>query len=631
MIRKYKEKRMHRSSERTLSSLLFWHHWPLVLVIVLACGIQFARFYFLQFDASDAKIWGNPNGPDSFLRLMRVEILYETANWYSSSMPRVNAPYGFNLHWTRLLDIYLLVGGWVGSAFTDFKTALRFWAWVSGPIVQALILFVLYKYCRKFLGCVGFFAASFIFVVQIENSNRMGLGIADHHYLIHLFSLLSIALILRSFGGTPKLGDLFCAGASAAVAVWVSPEALLVAVSGGAVLGCLWVRENNRNANSLMAFAAGLWLTSVIVLAIERPPTEWLLITYDRFSVVHVAIASAGLISAVFITAINHRYQNLPMPSRLGAMAVVGAVCATVLVYGFPAVFKNPLNGIDSELVKIFVKFIVELQSPVPQTLKQIPKFLAEFLPTLIVFCYATYHLIKGRPAQRRRCLFYLIMIFATLSHALDTLRGAGFLSALMVIAWGEVVLVLVVAVRSRWRRREWFVCSGVVGVAMIVLLTNHGGLLSMAFAAGKVRIKSPTICETSQAGKMIGRLSRQGSAQSLHAEHTIGVRLAYWSGLGVIDGLYHTNIKGMEDAYAIWGSVPPDANARRMLTERKTGWVVICTNYIPVIFADIMQNPNSLYHRLWENRAPEWLDSVKMPKQVDDGLRFYLVKNNTH
>ncbi len=45
---------------------------------------------------------------DSYMRLVRVDLLYQTGAWYDGNIPRSNAPYGDILHWTRLFDAVLL-------------------------------------------------------------------------------------------------------------------------------------------------------------------------------------------------------------------------------------------------------------------------------------------------------------------------------------------------------------------------------------------------------------------------------------------------------------------------------------------------------------------------------------------
>ncbi len=61
---------------------------------------------------------------DGYMRLVRVEALYETGDWYDGVVHRSNAPYGESLHWTRPFDVVLLAGAAPLAPVVGFKTAL---------------------------------------------------------------------------------------------------------------------------------------------------------------------------------------------------------------------------------------------------------------------------------------------------------------------------------------------------------------------------------------------------------------------------------------------------------------------------------------------------------------------------
>ena len=72
-------------------------------------------------------------GPDGYMRLLRVIELAQGGAWDDPISERSNAPYGEVLHWTRPLDVILLLGRGLGAVFTDFQTALLVWAALFGP------------------------------------------------------------------------------------------------------------------------------------------------------------------------------------------------------------------------------------------------------------------------------------------------------------------------------------------------------------------------------------------------------------------------------------------------------------------------------------------------------------------
>ena len=38
---------------------------------------------------------------DGYVRVLRVEMLWQSGNWFDNFLPRNNAPYGDTSHWTR--------------------------------------------------------------------------------------------------------------------------------------------------------------------------------------------------------------------------------------------------------------------------------------------------------------------------------------------------------------------------------------------------------------------------------------------------------------------------------------------------------------------------------------------------
>jgi hypothetical protein len=72
---------------------------------------------------------------DGYARLLRIERLIETGGWFDVSLPRADWPYGGSLHWTRPLDVLLILLALPAAAAVGFGLAL-YWA---GAIVSPLL------------------------------------------------------------------------------------------------------------------------------------------------------------------------------------------------------------------------------------------------------------------------------------------------------------------------------------------------------------------------------------------------------------------------------------------------------------------------------------------------------------
>lgn len=80
--------------------------------------------------------FGNLVDSDGYARLVRIQRLLETGAWFDVGLPRANRPDGGTLHWTRPLDVLLIILALPLVALIGFSKAL-FWA---GVLVSPLLM-----------------------------------------------------------------------------------------------------------------------------------------------------------------------------------------------------------------------------------------------------------------------------------------------------------------------------------------------------------------------------------------------------------------------------------------------------------------------------------------------------------
>ena len=71
--------------------------------------------------------FGNLVDSDGYARLVRIQRLLETGAWFDVGLPRANWPDGGTLHWTRPLDVLLIILALPLAVLIGFSKAL-FWA-----------------------------------------------------------------------------------------------------------------------------------------------------------------------------------------------------------------------------------------------------------------------------------------------------------------------------------------------------------------------------------------------------------------------------------------------------------------------------------------------------------------------
>ena len=170
---------------------------------------------------------GELSDPDSYMRMNRVVHLYETGNWYDSTYPRSNAPYGEVLHWTRPLDAILLTGALLAQPLGSFRSALHGWGILVSPILHVLALLAIIWLGRPFFDRDRLVLLGGLFVFQPAVTPFFLAGVVDHHGLLLLcFVLLlgcTVRLLTQPF--SPQMA--YLTGVIGAFALWISPESLV--------------------------------------------------------------------------------------------------------------------------------------------------------------------------------------------------------------------------------------------------------------------------------------------------------------------------------------------------------------------------------------------------------------------
>ena len=100
------------------------------------------------------------------MRLVRVEALFETGDWYSSFAERSNVPWGDDQHWTRPFDVLLLSSAVLLEAMTGFEAGLFWSGVVISPLLHIAAMLALMWAARPLFDTRGLFYLGMLAVVQ---------------------------------------------------------------------------------------------------------------------------------------------------------------------------------------------------------------------------------------------------------------------------------------------------------------------------------------------------------------------------------------------------------------------------------------------------------------------------------
>ncbi len=144
--------------------------------------------------------------PDSWARVQRVLDLRQGAGWFEETVARLNAPAGLSLHWTRPLDVMILLPALaleraMGLAPRD--AVLLAGAWIC-PVLHAACAAAAVWAARAVWTGIGPLLAGLLVAANLVVGGYSVVGRADHHTLILLFGLLILLFGLLALGAAMR-------------------------------------------------------------------------------------------------------------------------------------------------------------------------------------------------------------------------------------------------------------------------------------------------------------------------------------------------------------------------------------------------------------------------------------------
>ena len=279
--------------------------------------------------------------------------LYEGGGWYNHIVTDISAPIGGSLHWTRALDILIILGAQPLELFMDSSEAL-FW---SGALICPLLLLgCLYGIAWTVIPLVGrnrWLPACIVALFQVSIFTYANLGRADHHTLLLFFEIMLIGATIRMILDKSARRAAIIAGLAGAGGLWVSPEMALGLIPCVMILTWLWLQEPEKWLPHLITFSLVLLGATSLVIPLEYEPTRWFVTVYDKISFPYVILLGCFAIfwqackfaPALFDTALK----------RYGLIIGWAAASLGFIVWYSPGIIFAPLSQVDPRIVDLWL------------------------------------------------------------------------------------------------------------------------------------------------------------------------------------------------------------------------------------------------------------------------------------
>lgn len=558
--------------------------------------------------------------PDCYMRLVRVEQLNENQNWFDNVIHRSNTPMGETLHWTRLLDIILLAGAYLGAPLVGFKTALFWWGVLVSPVLQLISLPALYwaawpifrqnnglRLCLLFLGQAGIWSYYYI-------------GRPDHHSLLLFLFIVFLGFAIRMVIWPNQRRYAWWAGLTTATAIWVSVESLTVAVMAMATLTILWLtqrRDHEQYAQQSFSFCVALLGGCIVYLFVERPLFSIMAVEYDRISVAHIVLF---LIPCIFWV-IMRRVWLVGAGWRWGAVVFLAVTGAAVIKFMFPAFFHGPYAAVDPRIVPLWLNTVKEVQPLLAVTPAGLVKLILLLGPAIVAIPYMLAAIARGTTLDRDEVLLTTgIIIFVPLS--LYQLRWSAYAETVLLF---PVVMLLNVVVDGL----DLIVKkSGLRAFARVmVTLLFCVGFFVVGTLLTPAELKAEQTAHTiTPAVEFLNDPQGLGaSSKTILADMDFGPEILYRTRHKVIATPYHRNGAGIMFVYEVM-TAPTDAEALSLLKERAVDVVLLYPSSSEKVFFLNTTNNDTFYKRLLAGQYPVWLKPANVPVDLVDKIKVFEV-----
>lgn len=311
--------------------------------------------YFIYFTA--VLLWygwnfvhwsGDYLDTDNYVHALRLTDAMFKGYWAERIFPYTNYPFGEVLHWTRALDIFMLIATLPFLGHFPLHIAVFYGSLFISPFFFLLAVFYLLKAGRLLMGAKYRFFAAVLFVVQANVMRVVVFNRPDHHAAFVFLSAFIFYKLVK-FACKGKLKDITSAALMAAFALWMAAEGVLLFVTAAAFLYYgVWFLQYPYKA--LVRFCVVYALASAFFFVINPPYEGYLFMDSGRLSLFYVE-AAFWLALVVFF---GGRFNTFIKQSAF----IAGGCLLLLIIYYFSGALSSPL---DERIIAPFVARINEM------------------------------------------------------------------------------------------------------------------------------------------------------------------------------------------------------------------------------------------------------------------------------
>lgn len=578
-----------------------WLRWVLIAWAAMAAVYLVQRYPQIR--------WFVLTDTDDNLRMAQVRAWLSGQSWFDLRQYRLNPPQGFDIHWSRIVDLPIAALILILKPFLGTVMAERWAAGIAPLLPLGVTLAAISLAVRRLISPLAWpLAVLFLFGCTSALLMFMPMRI-DHHG----WQLACLGWTLAGLSDPRGARGGATVGLASAISLSIGLEMLPYAVMAGAILTLEWVWDGDRR-DRLMAYGITLAGGVAAGFAGFASHDNWAM-RCDALTPVWLSamLAAGGLL--VLIAWIGPRGRA----SRLALAATAGLIVGGGFALLYPQCLARP-EGVSDELVSVWLGNVREAK----------PIFR---------------HPLKTGLALAAVPLVGLIGALIAAWRARGTARLTGWIAASAFIAFAGAMMAwqvrsapaaqligMVGSVSLAWWLLPWCIRHRLMPVR--VLGTVGAGLVLSGLAVGLIIDKLPIGERGSARRQVVSRAGRQCNTmtalrplnalprQTVFTHVDLGPRMITLTRHSAIAGPYHRNEAAILDVHHGFTGDPD--GFRRIARAHGATLLVVCPDMAETTIYRA-RGPRGFYARLMGGERFDWLEPVTLPGETP--LRVWRIR----
>lgn len=541
---------------------------------------------------------------DDNMRLMQVRALLDGQGWYDLRQYRLNPPVGFDIHWSRIVDLPIAALILALKPFVGQPWAERIACGVA-PLIPLAPVMVAVSFTVRRLVDRKAWPVAFVFVLGASAAMLMFMPMRIDHHGWQLACLTATVAGLadprRGRGGA-------VVGLSSALSLAIGLEMLPYVAMAGAILGLRWVLDRDE-AKRLATYGATL-AGGVAAGYAGFASYANRVMRCDALTPVYLtAMLAAGAV-LLALALVNPQRREM----RFGLLVVAGAALAAGFALLFPQCLGRP-EQVSPELAKNWLDNVREAKPIYAHSFRL--GFTIAALP--IVGLMGSFWAMQQARGSDRFGLWLSVTLFTAFACAmlLWQVRAGPAAQLLAVPGAAAVAWVLLPALLNFQSERP------LVGMLVRVFGTSVAFLIISGYFA-PLMLRFLPIDRPDERTKTVNRANarcmslpqmralNQYPAATILTFTDIGPRLITLTHHDAISGPYHRNGDAILDVQHAFQR--DDATTRDVAKRHGASLVLVCPNMSESTVYRT-RGKGGFYDRLAHNQVPAWLEPLPLPK----------------